>query len=99
MAGTYSKSNTGSWKRSLDAEIAKGHIPIDFHHEDYLKQLVRLCNDSQAWVDNNAGSIQFYIIDGGAEGFLDDSYAGKDAGKTKEQYKDEDGAWAGLTIF
>jgi hypothetical protein len=98
MAGTYSKSNTGSWKRSLDAEIAKSHVQIDFHNEDYLKQLVRLCNDSQAWVDNNAGSIQFYIIDGGAEGFLDDTYAGRDAGKVMEQYT-EDRAWAGSTIF
>jgi hypothetical protein len=98
MAGTYSKSDTGSWKRSLDAAIAKDHIPIDFHNESYLKQLVRLCNDYQAWVDNNAGSIQFYIIDGGAEGFLDDTYAGRDAGKVLEQYI-EDRTWAGSIIF
>src|ERR1700722_601315 len=98
MAGTYSKSNTGSWKRSLDAEIAKAHVPIDFHNEEYLKQLVRLCNDYQDWVENNAGSIQFYIIDGGAEGFLEDSYAGRDAGRITEQYF-EDRGWVGSTIF
>jgi hypothetical protein len=69
LAGTYSKSDTGSWKRSLDAEIAKDHVPIDFHNENYLKQLVRLCNNYQGSVDTNAGSIQFYIIDGVRKGF------------------------------
>ena len=94
MAGAYSKSDTGSWKRSLDAEIAKDHVSIDFHSENYLKQLVRLCNDYQASVDTNAGSIQFYIIDGGAEGFLDDTYASRDAGKILEQYI-EGRSWVG----
>lgn len=98
MAGTYSNSNTGRWKKSLDDEIAKGHVPIDFHNEDYLKQLVRLCNDYQSSVDGNAGSIQFYIIDGGAEGFLDDTYAGRDAARITEQYI-ENRAWSGSTTF
>lgn len=98
MAGTYSNSNTGRWKKSLDDEIAKGHVPIDFHNEDYLKQLVRLCNDYQSQVDNNASSIQFYMIDGGAEGFLDDTYAGRDAGRIREDYV-EDRAWSGSTTF
>jgi hypothetical protein len=47
MAGTYSNSNTGRWKKSLDAEIAKAGIAIDVRKEDYLKQLVLLCTRSR----------------------------------------------------
>jgi len=99
MASTYSKSNTGSGRDRSTRRSPKVTSRSDFHNEDYLKQLVRLCNDSQARVDNNAGSIQFYIIDGGAEGFLDNKYAGRDAGRITEQYTDDDGFWAGVTIF
>ena len=86
MAGTYSNSNTGRWKQTLDAEIAKGRVAIDVTKEDYLKQLVLLCTDFSSPVDTNASSLQFYIVNGGAEGFLGGSYAGKDAGRTTEQY-------------
>jgi hypothetical protein len=86
MAGTYSNSNTGRWKQSLDAEIGKTGVGVDYRKEDYLKQLVRMCTDYSSTVSDHDTAIQFYMIDGGAEGFLDATYAGQDAGRLTERY-------------
>ena len=86
MVGTYSDSNTGRWKQSLDAEIARTGVAIDASKEDYLKQLVRLCTDYSSPVSDHVSSIQFYMIDGGAEGFLHGSYSRQDAGRVTGRY-------------
>jgi hypothetical protein len=86
MTGTYSDSNTGRWKQSLDAEIAKTGVAVDEHNEAYLKQLVLLCTDYSSPVSDRASTLQFYIIDGGAEGFLDSGYAHADASKVTGRY-------------
>jgi hypothetical protein len=86
MVGTYSDSDTGRWKQLLDAEISKAGVGVDVKSEAYLKQLVRLCTDYSSPVNEHATGIQFYIIDGGAEGFLDSSYSGSDAGRITSKY-------------
>jgi hypothetical protein len=50
-------------------------------------------------VDNHAGSLQFYIVDGGAEGFLDDTYAGRNASAFTQRFVNSSGSWAQTIIF
>ena len=81
MAGAYSKSDTALWKRQLDAEIAKKRIAADMKDEAYLKMLVFFCTSGANPVSATATGLQFYMINGGAEGFLDSSYASLNASK------------------
>ena len=89
MAGAYSKSDTALWKRQLDAEIAKKHIAADMKDEAYLKMLVFFCTSGANPVSATATGLQFYMINGGAEGFLDSSYASLNASKVTEPYGDK----------
>jgi hypothetical protein len=86
MTGTYSSSDMGRWKKSLDDEIRKSGVAIDEHDEKYLKELVRLSTDYASPVSDNTVGLQFFMIDGGAEGFLDSSYASRDPSHVKEPY-------------
>lgn len=78
----YSKAAEAARKLAIDEQILKNLKKIDaiaFDNEDYLKQLIALASGGQQAVSSGAKGIQFFIIKGGAEGFLDATYAGKDA--------------------
>lgn len=88
----YSKSDTALWKRQLDAEIAKKGVTVNVKSEDYLKTLVFYCTSGASPVSTKATGLQFYMINGGAEGFLDGSYSALNASKVTEPYGDK-GKW------
>ena len=77
----YSKAAEASRKLLIDEQILKTTKKVDaiaFNNEDYLKQLIAIASGGKHTV-SGANGIQFFIIKGGAEGFLDSSYVGKDA--------------------
>src|SRR6266852_3733707 len=83
--GAYSTSADAAKKQQIDDDIAKQNIPIDMHDEDYLKALVAACSEGKSKVVGNAHGLQFFIVKGGAEGFLDhDRYKDKDASRMQE---------------
>jgi len=52
---------------------------IDMNSEAYLKELIKLSSKGRAPVSTHAKGLQFFIVKGGAEGFLEESYKGRDA--------------------
>jgi hypothetical protein len=92
VAGSYSKSDTALWKRQLDAEIAKKHVTADAKNSDYLKMLIFFCTNGASPVSASAAGLQFYMINGGAEGFLDSSYTSLNASRVTESYG-QNGRW------
>jgi hypothetical protein len=79
--GVYSKSADAAKKKKIDDDIAKQKIPIDMHNEAYLKALIAASSKDKSKVSGNAKGLQFFIVRGGAEGFLGDFYDGKDASR------------------
>jgi hypothetical protein len=80
----YSDSPEASRKRSVDLQITGGDVAkedkIDMNSEDYLKQLIKLSSKGKVEVSNKARKLQFFIVKGGAEGFLLPWYKNRDAG-------------------
>lgn len=80
----YSDSPEASRKRSVDLQITGGDVAkedqIDMNNEDYLKQLIKLSSKGKIEVSDKARKLQFFIIKGGAEGFLVPWYKNRDAG-------------------
>jgi hypothetical protein len=80
----YSKSREAARKRDIDLQIIgddyrrSGEIRLD--SADYLKALIRLGSNGKQSVSDHARKIQFFIVRGGGEGFLDPSLAVVDAG-------------------
>jgi len=69
-------------KKEYDRVISKKLGAISDHsmvEEDYLKTLIMLVTAGTIVVSNSASRLQFFIIRGGAEGFLPDEYSGRDA--------------------
>jgi hypothetical protein len=75
--GTYSDALEAAKKRAIDKKIG-GTIAMD--DEAYLKSLVEYASGSTK-VTVGASGLQFFIIKGGGEGFLDAWYSGKDASR------------------
>lgn len=79
----YSTAPEAARKRRLDEQIMGGNAAnaarIDMNRESYLKELIKLSSRGKKSVSDNARGLQFFIIQGGAEGFLDPSYDGTDA--------------------
>lgn len=79
----YSKSPESSPKRIIDLGIMNNTMAnydlLDFERDDYLKALIEAASKGTIKVSNLTSRIQFFIIKGGAEGFLDKSYDGQDA--------------------
>jgi hypothetical protein len=79
----YSDSPEASRKRSVDLRITGGDVAkedkIDMDSEDYLKQLIKLSSKDNIEVSDKARKLQFFIIKGGAEGFLLPWYKHRDA--------------------
>ena len=79
----YSKSPEASAKHIIDFGIMNNTMAnydlLDFEREDYLKSLIEAGSKGVVKVSNLTNGLQFFIIKGGAEGFLDRSYDGQDA--------------------
>jgi hypothetical protein len=79
----YSTGPKAGRKRMIDEQImgsdrAKQDI-IDMSNEAYLKELIKVSSKNSVTVSSHARGLQFFIIKGGGEGFLDASYGGQDA--------------------
>lgn len=80
--GDYSNAPEAAKKKAIDAKIkAGGKIKIDMNDEGYLKALIAEGGGS---VSDIAKGLQFFIIKGGGEGFLDASYAGNNANRIEQ---------------
>jgi len=79
----YSSSPEATRKRLVDLQITGGDVAkedkIDMDSEEYLKQLIKLSSKGKIEVSDNARKLQFFIIQGGAEGFLLPWYRNRDA--------------------
>jgi len=79
----YSNSDEATRKRQVDVQITGGDVAkedkIDIDSEEYLKQLIKLSSKGKIEVSDKARKLQFFIIKGGAEGFLNSWYKNRDA--------------------
>jgi hypothetical protein len=80
MGTTYSTSSDGAKKQKIDAIISKS-TKVDMNSSDYLKQLISACSKGKPGVVDHAKGLQFFIVKGGAEGFLAASFASLDASR------------------
>ena len=80
MGNVYSTSRDAPQKKKIDDTIAK-FTPVDMNSSVYLKELISLCSNGKPGVVDRASGLQFFIVMGGAEGFLDNSYTGTDASR------------------
>jgi hypothetical protein len=73
MAGNYSHAKEASTKRKIDEQIKGGSgklVDSDSWSETYLKELIRLGSGGKTVVSDKADGLQFFIVQGGMEGFL-----------------------------
>lgn len=79
----YSLAPEAARKRDIDLQIIgdnyRRSAEIRLDNEHYLKELVRLGSGGKQFVSDRARKIQFFIIRGGAEGFLSADMAKKNA--------------------
>jgi hypothetical protein len=64
---------TGAGKKAIDSDLTKSGLSVDMNDEKYLKALINACSNKSDTVSTSAPSLQFFIVEGGAEGFLDKS--------------------------
>ena len=95
IAHDYSLAPEARRKRAIDLEIIggdygkSGDIRID--NEGYLKKLIAIASDGKQKVSTNAGALQFFIVQGGAEGFLPDDLRKIDARNNVTHWPDTGG--------
>lgn len=81
----YSMAPEAARKRDIDLQIIgddyKRSGEITITSEAYLKELIRLGSRGKQSVSTAAKKIQFFIIRGGAEGFMHSDFATKNAGR------------------
>ncbi|MGA7928157.1 MAG: hypothetical protein WCA20_19480 [Candidatus Sulfotelmatobacter sp.] len=79
----YSRAPEAARKRDIDLQIIgddySRSAEISLNSDKYLKQLIKLGSNGDRQVSDKTKKIQFFIIRGGAEGFLPSDMAGKDA--------------------
>jgi hypothetical protein len=94
-AHAYSLAPEARRKRAIDLEIIgndyarSGDVRID--NEDYLKKLIEIGSDRKQKVLSNARDLQFFIVRGGAEGFLPDALRNIDARKNVTHWPSTNG--------
>jgi hypothetical protein len=92
----YSKAKEAATKRAIDLQIIGGDYSrsgeISLENEDYLKKLIELGSGRKQKVSETARRLQFYIIHGGGEGFLNSNDSTQDAGRTAGSGQATDGA-------
>src|SRR5438105_3550360 len=81
----YSTAPEAAKKRIIDEQIMGGNFAkggmIDMHDEVYLKELIKGSSKGKLTVSDSAKGLQFFIVNGGGEGFLESFYKGKDASR------------------
>jgi hypothetical protein len=83
----YSNAREAARKRDIDLQIIgddySRSAEISLNNGNYLKELIRRGSSGKEKVSDSARKIQFFIIRGGAEGFLGDQpfLAGRDLSK------------------
>lgn len=81
----YSKAPEAAAKLRIDEALMGGDFAnrakIDMTDEAYLTQLIYLSTGGRRVVGTGVKGLQFYMIKGGGEGFLDPYYRGKDASR------------------
>ena len=93
-AHIYSRSPEARRKRAIDLEIIAGDYSkseqIRADSQDYLKQLIRLASNGALTVQSSARGrqLQFFIISGGAEGFLPAYLKDLDANRNETEWVD-----------
>jgi hypothetical protein len=84
-AHVYSKAPEAAAKLRIDETLMGGDYAkadkIDMEDADYLKQLIYLTSGGRRIVREGSKGLQFFMIKGGGEGFLDAYYRGRDASR------------------
>ena len=92
----YSRAKEAATKRAIDLQIIGGDYSrsgeISLENEDYLKKLIELGSGGKQKVSETSRRLQFYIIHGGGEGFLNSNDGIQDAGRTTGSGQATDGA-------
>lgn len=100
---TYSKAVEAGPKFRIDMEIVDGDVSnlakIDMKSEAYLKELIAKASGGARTVKNGAKGLQFFMIKGGGEGFLDPSYFGIDASRLMITSGATTGSAGGVTMI
>ncbi len=81
MAGVYSTAPEAATKKKLDDQIKAAGGTVEVTNEAYLKELIKLASNGKVTVGTKSKGLQFFIVRGGAEGFLPPSYSGTDASR------------------
>jgi hypothetical protein len=71
--GVY--TSAGGKKSSMDTEIGTIGVATDMYDPTYLNALIDSCSGKSGTVSKTAHSLQFFIVEGGAEGFLGASFS------------------------
>jgi len=69
-SGIYSKSGYAARKKAIDQTLHSLGRPLDYEDETYIKGLMAHTSGKSPFIRPNAKGLQFFIIRGGAEGFL-----------------------------
>ena len=81
----YSTAAEAGRKRAIDEQIMGGDFAngrkINLQDEGYLKALIEIASNKMRSVRTDAAGLQFFMIKGGGEGFLDPWYRNQDASR------------------
>jgi hypothetical protein len=81
----YSTAAEAGPKFRIDEAIVDGDlgnlVKIDMKNDAYLKELISKASGGKRAVQSSVKGLQFFMIKGGGEGFLDPYYFGKDASR------------------
>jgi hypothetical protein len=94
----YSKSLDAAPKCAIDSGLLNNRLMLALDNEGYLKGLISAASKGKQSVSSKAGGLQFFIIEGGGEGFLPSFYRDKDASRIVETSVSTGGV-ASSTIF
>lgn len=99
----YSAAPEAAKKRAIDMQIMdqdyKFSSLIDMNSEGYLKALIDLASNGKKSVKEKTRGLQFFIVKGGAEGFLDSSYRDRNASRIVRSEVTTDGKPGTTMIF
>src|SRR5262249_32488036 len=79
--GTYSSAPEAAAKKNIEDAIVAAGGTVDMTDDDYLTELISRASGGKRSVSGKAKGLQFFIVRGGAEGFLDARYMGSDASR------------------
>src|SRR5262249_52342052 len=94
-----SKSAKASAKKAIDQTLASTGRPIDFNDENYVRALIAFSNGKNAFIRKGMKGLQFFIIRGGAEGFLLPYLGGVDASRQPQSRGSSTSASSGVSML